>query len=133
MDGRNRNHLCHQNIRKHVPGATGNLFWVVPRTSDRAKANLVLDYCHARADNLVVTVAGTPHKTKMTKSTMPQVPVLVNKKAVPGQTMLVAMDDHVISRAREEDKKAKEEADKKPKEAEEKAKEEKPSKKPRTS
>ena len=133
LDGRNRNHLCHQNIRKHVPGATGNLFWVVPRTSDRANANLVLAYCHARAENMVVTVDGTPHKTKMTKSTMPQVPVLVNKKAVHGQTMLVAMDDHVISRAREDDKKAKEESDKKAKEAEEKAKEEKPAKKPRTS
>ena len=128
LDGRNRSHLCHQNIRKHVPGATGNLFWVVPRTNDRAKANLVLDFCHARTDSghMVVTVAGTAHKVKMTKNTLPQVPVLVNKKAVPGQTMLVAMDDQVISRAREEDKKAKEENDKKAKEAEGKAKEEKP-------
>ena len=113
-------------------GATGNLFWVVPRTNDRPKANLVLDYCHARSDHLVVTVAGTSHKSKISKNTLPQVPVLVNKKAVPGQTMLVAMDDQVISRAREEDKKAKDEADKRAKEEEEKAKEEKPTKKPRT-
>ena len=133
LDGRNRSHLCHQNIRKHVPGATGNLFWVVQRTNDRAKANLVLDYCHVRSDQFLVTVAGTQHKSKMTKNTLPQVPVLVNKKAVPGQTMLVAMDDPVISRARDEDKKAKDEADKRAKEAEEKAKEEKPTKKPRTS
>ena len=82
---------------------------------------------------MFVSVAGTSHECKIAKNTLPQVPVLVNKKAVPGQTMLVAMDDQVISRAREEDKKAKEEADKKAKEAEEKAKDEKPTKKPRTS
>ena len=131
LDGRNRDHLGHQNIRRHVPGAIGNLFWVVQRTNDRAKANLVLDYCHARADHLVVSVAGTSHKSKVTKNTLPQVPVLVN--AVPRQAMLVAMDDQVISRAREEDKKAKDEADKRAKEEEEKAKGEKPTKKPRTS
>ena len=99
LDGRNRNHLSHQNLRKHAHGATGNLFWVVQRTSDRAKANLVLDYCHVRTDNLVVSFAGTSHKSKITKNTLPQVPVLVSKKAVPGQTMLVAMDGQVISRA----------------------------------
>ena len=132
-DGRARNHLSHQNIRKHVPGATGNLFWVVQRTNDRTKAKLVLDYCHARSDHLVVSVAGTSHKSKMTKSGLPQVPLLVNKKPVPGKTMLVAMDDPVISRAREEDKKAKDEADNKTTEEEEKAKGEKPTKKPRTS
>ena len=43
LDGRGRNHLSHQNLRKHVHGATGNLFWGVQRTNDRAKANLVLD------------------------------------------------------------------------------------------
>ena len=80
-----------------------------------------------------VSIAGKAHTVKVKQNTLPQVPVLVSKKAVPGQTMLVAMDDHVISRAREDDKKAKEGSDKQAKEAEEKAKGEKTSKKPRTS
>ena len=135
LDGRNRNHLCHQNIRKHVPGALGNLFWVVQRTTERAKANLVLEYCHAstRSDPLSVSIAGKTHQVKLKQNSLPQVPVLVNKKAVPAETMLVAFDDMVISRAREEDKKAKEEAEEKAKEEAEKAKGEQPTKKARTS
>ena len=59
---------------------------------------------------------------------------MVNKKTVPAQTMLVALDDPVISRARDEEKKAKEEAEKKAKEEAEKAKgEQQPAKKARTS
>ena len=124
LDGRSRNHLCHQNIRKHVPGACGNLFWVVQRTSDRAKANLILDYCHVSTPGapLAVSVAGETHKVKVRQQTLPQVPVLVNKKIVPGETMLVALDDPVISRVRGEDKKAKEEAEKKAKAEADKAK-----------
>ena len=135
LDGRNRNHLCHQNIRKHVPGATGNLFWVVQRTSDRAKANLILEYCHVSTPSrpLSVSIAGEAHTVKVRQQTLPQVPVLVNKKTVPGETMLVALDDLVISRVRDEDKKAKEEAEKKAKEEAAKAKGEQPAKKARTS
>ena len=92
-----------------------------------------MDDCHDRSDHLVGSVAGTSHRSKITKNSLPQVPVLVNKKAVPGETMLVALDDLVISGARGDDKKAKEEAEKKAKEEAEKAKGEQPAKKARTS
>ena len=85
-----------------------------------------------------VSIAGEAHKVKVKQHTLPQVPVLVNKKTVPGETMLVALDDLVISRARDEDKKAREAAEKKAKEEADKAKaekatEEQPAKKARTS
>ena len=57
---------------------------------------------------------------KMTSKFLPEVPVLVNLKPIPANTRLLALDDPVVLRAREEDKKDKEE-EKKVKEAEQKA------------
>ena len=108
LDGRNRSHLAHANISKHIPGATGNLFWVVGRTSDRNQANLFLEHCGIYAPGQIhVALPCGVQKVKMNKTQMPQVPILVNKRVVPGNTMLVAHDDPVVAKAKEEERMSK--------------------------
>ena len=114
LDGRNRNHLCHANARCHIPNAVGNLFWAIARTQDRAIANLTLEWCSITAPGgglqITLPMGHGQHKVKLNKDDLPKVPVLINKKKVHGMTMLVALDDDVIVRAKEDDKAAKETA-----------------------
>ena len=52
-------------------------------------------------------VAGGGVKTvKMNKDSLPKMPILVNKKAVPGNTMLLALEDPIIAQARAVEKEA---------------------------
>ena len=104
LDGRNRGHLAHAQPRLHVPGAVGSLFWCIDRTQDASLANVFLVYCHVTASEVQVHIPGVLAKQrKFTKDNFPQVPMLTNKHDVPGMTKLVALDDKVIVRAREED------------------------------
>ena len=43
---------------------------------------------------------------KMAKDTLPKIPILVNKKVVPGNTMLLALEDPIIAQARAVEKEA---------------------------
>ena len=107
LAGRLRNQLCHANARNHVPGAVGNLFWVVGRAQTRALANLAIDDCSMAANNgLRVAVPGAKgggHTIKAIKIKFPKIPTLMNKAHVPRRTLLLAHDDPVVARAREED------------------------------
>ena len=91
LDGRGRNHLEHAMPSKHVPGATGNLYWCVQRTSDHASANLTLKYCTVFGrDDLLVAMPGHRARSGIEEGTMPYIPVLVNDKAIPANTLLAA-------------------------------------------
>ena len=108
LDGRLRNQLSHANARNHVQGAVGNLFWVIGRTQVRSCANMAIDYCCINANNgLRVSVPGAQggsHLIKASSVKIPKIPILVNKAALPEHTLLLAHDDPVVARAREEDK-----------------------------
>ena len=43
---------------------------------------------------------------KMSKESLPKIPILVNKKDVPGNTLLIAIEDPIIAKAREVEKEA---------------------------
>ena len=49
-----------------------------------------------------------PRKYKMDKHSLPKIPTLVRKRIVNATTLLVALDDPVITRAKAEDKAQKE-------------------------
>ena len=108
IDGRGQGHLEHPVSADKGPGVLGNLFWVIPRTSERKLANLTLEYSHVQAANSsalqVVLPGGKTRKVKLGAKSLPHIPMLTNKKAVPKNTMLLAMDDPVVAKAREDDK-----------------------------
>ena len=56
LDGRKRNHLGHGDLVNNVPGAGGNLYWCIQRTSDKNKANLFLEYVTVRPAHLFATL-----------------------------------------------------------------------------
>ena len=43
---------------------------------------------------------------KVTKDLLPKIPILVSRKAVPGDTMLLALEDPIITQARAVEKEA---------------------------
>ena len=43
---------------------------------------------------------------KMSKESLPKIPILVNKKDVPENTLLIAIEDPIIAKARELEKEA---------------------------
>ena len=49
---------------------------------------------------------------KVPMKSLPAVPILYNPKTIPANTRLLALDDPVVNRAREEDKRAEEEKEK---------------------
>ena len=106
LDGRKRNHLGHGDLYAGVPGAAGNLFWCIQRTSERSQANMFLDYCSVSVPYGGMTVrlplvsGGGVKTVKMNKDSLPKIPILVNKKTVPGNTMLLALEDPIIAQAR---------------------------------
>ena len=108
LDGRLRNQLSHANARSHVQGAVGNLFWVVGRTQVRSCANMMIEYCSVSAGrDMRVAVPGAQGGTRIIKPAnvkLPKIPILVNKSGLPEHTLLLALDDPVVARAREEDK-----------------------------
>ena len=106
LDGRGKSHLSHPNAELHIPTATGCLFWAIGRTSDAKSANLSLEACGVSLPEVHVHVPGLPKKTmKINQKHWPQVYILTNKKAIPKLTKLLALDDKVVSRARDEDDK----------------------------
>ncbi len=110
LDGRSKGQLWHQNLAKHIHNATGCLFWAIERTSEVSQANLSMDFCELSAPEVTLHVPGLEKKSvKFSKSTFPQVPVLVNRAAVPRHTRLLALEDKMIVRAREEETKRKRE------------------------
>ena len=116
VDGRNHSHLEHAAPQEHVAGATGELFWCIQRTSDRKLCNLLLRHCSVAPANtemrLSLGVGMEPLTAKMSLKSLPSVPILYNPKVIQAHTRLVALDDPVVNRAREEDKRAKEEKEK---------------------
>ena len=109
IDGRGQGHL-EPPLNDRATGAHGNLFWAIPRTSERKLANLSLEYSQVAAavsSALQVTLpGGKTRKAKLGAKSLPHVPILTNKKAVPELTMLLALDDPVVVKAREDDKAA---------------------------
>ena len=104
LEGRGKTHLYHGNAKHHVAQATGCMFWAIGRTTDAAMANLVLEYCEVGSKEVVVHIPGLASKAvTFNKTSFPRVPVLVNKDKVAKHTKLMAMEDHVIKRVREED------------------------------
>ena len=80
------------------------MFWCIQRVTDRNKANLFLEYCTVRANQLSVNLPDGVKELKMPNGKMPKVPVLVNKKDVPGDTLLLALEDPIIAKAKEDEK-----------------------------
>ena len=100
LDGRKRNHLGHADLFAHVPGAAGNLFWCIQRTSERKQANMFLEYCSVcvpRGNMTLCLPSGGVKPVKTSKDMLPKIPILVNKKAVPGNTMLWALEDPIVA------------------------------------
>ena len=112
LDGRIHNHITHANLKQLVASATGNLFWVVQRTSNRKEANLSVEYGTLRCNDMSVTLPSGVHNAKLTKNSLPSVPVLVNKRVISVNTRLMALDDSIITRAKDQDKQAKEKENK---------------------
>ena len=68
----------------------GNLFWLVKRTSEKAKANLVLESVTMQQQ---VTLTIQPlkkkkHVVEWDSADLPSVPVLLNRKAIKARTLL---------------------------------------------
>ena len=116
IDGRSQSHLEHAVPQEHVAGATGELFWCIQRTSDRKQANLLLRHCSVGPSTgemrLSLGAPMEPLSMKMSLKSLPAVPILYSPKTIPAHTRLLALDDPVVTRAREEDKRAKEEKEK---------------------
>ena len=53
---------------------------------------------------MVPGAKGGTHTIKPSNANLPKIPILVNKAGVPEHTLLLAHDDPVVARAREEDK-----------------------------
>ena len=71
---------------------SGSLYWVVSRTSEAPKANLVLDQV-SWEQKVSVTVPALKkrrktHQVDWSSSEVPSVPVMVNPKAIKAHTML---------------------------------------------
>ena len=112
VDGRGNTHLQQQNKRKFLGTKTGTLFWIVERTSVGANANLQLEMTLITSPEVHIEVPGLPkHKMAIARYNFPQVPILVNKKTIPIHTKLVAVEDKVIMRIRDQEIKAKRERD----------------------
>ena len=105
LDGRKRNRLEYPNPSKHVPGSTGNIFWVIERTDQRSLANLFLAYASLSAPGGLQVSLPFAHteKYKLEKDYFPKIPLLVNQKVIAKDTKLVALDDEVIVKARARD------------------------------
>ena len=71
-------------------------------------ATLFIDDCSISAQNGLRVAApgakGNVHTIKPANVKFPKIPILANKAHVPGHTLLLAHDDPVVARAREEDK-----------------------------
>ena len=109
LDGRNLGHLEHADPEKHVPGASGVIFWAIQRTTERSKANLILRHCGVVPNDsrMRLSLSMGSKTIKFTGKLSPQVPVLTNPRPILEHTLLLALDDPVVSRQREADKKDK--------------------------
>ena len=87
---------------------SGTLFWNITRTPDQAASNLILEHTQVILGDVSVTF---PHQKRRRvaygASDTPQVPVLVNPKAIEKRTMLVALEDKTIKKAMDKDKEEK--------------------------
>ena len=107
LDGRNQGHLSHVHPSQHRAYATGSLFWCITKTQDKSKANLTQQSCEVSLPKVRVVVPGKEVKhVSLAANEMPQVHVLTNLALVKKHTRLVALDDVVVARAREHEKKS---------------------------
>ena len=90
LDGRGRVRIASKDIidgQEHK----GNLFWLVGRTATSSEANMTLE--NVSFEQKVTLVLPDNRKRKCTSdwssSELPQVPVLMNKKAIPAHTRLM--------------------------------------------
>ena len=104
LDGRKRSHLGHGDLVNNVPGAGDNLFWCIQRVHDRQNANMFLEHCSVLDQGMTVNLPDGAKELKSQTWKMPKVPVLINKKDVLANTLLLALEDPIIAKAREEDK-----------------------------
>ena len=105
LDGRNRGHLFHGD--QYSKAEVGNLFWVIKRTHHREQANLFLEYVSVKINfNVTLPHVRAAHKVRMGPDGWPMVPILLNKQPVPAKTLLVALDDVVISQTRGDEQQA---------------------------
>ena len=96
----------------------GTLFWNVSRTDDQAASNLVLEHTQVTFGDVDVAFPRAKRqRVHYSAKDTPQVPVLVNPKAIKEHTMLIALEDKTIRRAQEKDRDAKVKAATKAKEA----------------
>ena len=103
VDGRGRGHLSHADEHKHVPLAKGSLFWVCDRTAETGNANMFLEFCFVTGELNVAIPGFEKAVVKWKKDAIPGIPLLMNKTIVKKHTKLVALDDPVLARIREED------------------------------
>ena len=90
LDGRSRSRIASKDIidgQEHK----GNLFWLVGRTATSSEANMILE--NASFEQKVTLVLPDNKRRKCTSdwssSELPQIPILMNKKAIPAQTRLM--------------------------------------------
>ena len=77
-----------------------SLFWVIPRTIEKASSNLVLEYAKCTCDIKVTVGAGS--KRNFENSESMDIPYLCNPKDIAAGTKLAALDDlalHKICKA----------------------------------
>ena len=107
LDGRNQGHLSHVHPSQHRAYATGSLYWCITKTQDKSKANLTQQPCEVSLPKVTVSVPGKQVKhAKLLAGDLPQVHVLTNLALVKKHTRLVALDDVVVAKAREHEKKS---------------------------
>lgn len=68
-----------------------SLFWVIPRTLERAECNVALEYATCSCD--IKVAVGVGSKRKFEDSGSIEIPYLCNPKDIPAGTKLVALDD----------------------------------------
>ena len=76
-----------------------SMFWVIPRTQNKAEANLALEYAKCTI-GVGIEFAGSKD-TKKEESAI-EIPYLVNQKDIPAKTRLVGMDDLALAKISKE-------------------------------
>ena len=98
--------MSHFHPSQHRAYATGSMFWCITKTTDKSKANLIQQVCEVSLPKVTVPVPGVATKqTKLAAAEMPQVHELTSMALVKKGTRLVALDNAVVSKAREAEKK----------------------------
>ena len=104
LDGRGRSHLAHEDLKAHIKGETGNLYWAITRTPDAKNANLRTSFTQVTFPGIRVQVPGEPQKLLGFKVTdLPQIPVIVNPKPLEQHTKLTVLVDEKVENQRQQE------------------------------